>query len=190
MSQYKYEANAFFYLGSLSDSSELNIISSMAALIDRVTGAVRISDDLILTPGLPYEKVANYVIPVDRSKLEKSVWLAPFTMGSLYGVLDISLHFKKGVLDTMKGSLRSEFGPQQALIKGRHDGFLTELLGRPTMEQPLVRTIADRLFVRALGQDWPRATKELTWTHRWGTVVSSVELRDGLAEFLVIWDGK
>jgi len=157
-------------------------------LIDRATGAVRFGDDLVLTPGLSPDRVANYIIPADRARVDKSVWTSPFSVSTLYGVLDVSMFYKKGALRSVKATIKSDFGPQQAMIKGRHDGFLTELLGRPTMERPVVRTIPDRIFAKALGQDWPQKAKELTWKCRWGTVTSSVELKEGMADFRIEWN--
>ena len=140
-----------------------------------------------MSPGLKHEKVGNYIIPADRAKLDKSLWITPFTVPSVYGVLEISLHFRKGVLVALKGSIKSDFGPAQAMIKGRQDGFLTELLGRQTSEKPAVSSLMDKVFLKGLGQDWPRNVKALSWDLRWGTVMSYVDLRDGLSEFRIDW---
>ncbi|MDR3689280.1 MAG: hypothetical protein P4L46_07875 [Fimbriimonas sp.] len=160
----------------------------MGPLIDRATGAVSLSNDLVLTPGLAPERVASYIQPGELASARKTTWLAPISVATVYGTLDVRLFFRKGALRQAKLRIDSEFGPQQALIKGRHDGFLTELLGRPTSERPAVRTLAGRIFVKALGQNWPMNTKELTWQLRWGAVVSTVELREGLADFCVEWN--
>ncbi len=159
----------------------------MGPLIDRSTGAVRLGTDLVLTGGTPGDKLGNYITPGERARLDKSIWISPFSVNTIYGVVDISMHFKKGVLRSVKANLKSEFGPHQAMIKGRHDGLLTELLGRPTLERPTVRTLSHKLLAKALGQDWPKLTKELTWNHRWGTVVSGVDMRDGIAHIRVEW---
>jgi len=160
----------------------------MGPLIDRGTGAVRLSADLVLTPGLSPDRVANYVTPAERNRLEKSLWVSPFQVSTIYGVLDVSMFYKKNALRALKLCIKSEFGPQQALIKVRHDGFLTELLGRPTSERPVVRNLADKIFLKALGQDWPKNAKVLIWKCRWGTVTSDVSLSDGLADFRIDWN--
>jgi len=159
----------------------------MGPMIDRANGTIRLAEDLILTPGLKHEKIGNYINPAERTQLAKSHWITPFTVPSMYGVLEISLHFRKGILVALRGSIKSEFGPAQAMIKGRHDGFLTELLGRPTHEKPVISSLMDKVFLKGLGQDWPRNLKVLTWDYRWGSVESGVELRDGIAEFRVNW---
>jgi len=173
---------------STSRGLRLHIIMAMGPLIDRGTGAVRLSADLVLTPGLSPDRVANYVTPAERNRLEKSLWVSPFQVSTIYGVLDVSMFYKKNALRALKLCIKSEFGPQQALIKVRHDGFLTELLGRPTSERPVVRNLADKIFLKALGQDWPKNAKVLIWKCRWGTVTSDVSLSDGLADFRIDWN--
>ena len=99
----------------------------------------------------------------------------------------MALYFQKDALYMFQASFLTTYGPAGALIKSRHDKMLTDLLGRPHGERPIIKGLIKKIMFRTHNQSWHETAKELYWNFGWGTVTSGVDAREGSATFAVEW---
>ncbi len=159
----------------------------MTHLIDSYTGAIFLERGLTLTPGLSPDELVRLIGAQPSGTIGSKAWYSDVRMETENGAFNMALFFQKDALYMFHASFLSGYGPAGALIKGRHDKMLTELLGRPHGDRPIVKGLIKKIMFKSHNQSWHETAKELYWTFGWGTVTSGVDPRDGSAIFRVEW---
>jgi len=159
----------------------------MTHLIDSYTGAIHLERGLTLLPGQSPDELVRLVGAQPSGSIGSKIWFNDVRMETEHGAFNMALFFQKDALYMFQASILSGYGPAGALIKGRHDKMLTEMLGRAHGDRPIVRGLIKKIMFRSHNQSWHETAQELYWNFGWGTVTSGVDPRDGGAVFAVEW---
>jgi len=160
----------------------------MASFIDKKTGSINLSNEWVLVPGLSVESLHNLIGARVSGSDGKTRWFSHILVESRYGQLDLTLNFDPEFLTSVKINLKTEFKTSEASKKTKHDQMLTSLLGPPTSEKSLVSSEIVRMLCKTIRYEWPKLAKEVTWEFPWGSVVSTVDMHNKVAEFWLMWN--
>ena len=159
----------------------------MSHLIDSYTGAIRLEKGLILTRGQTPDELIHLIGARPTGSIGKTLWYSDIRMETEHGALIMALCFKSDSLVSFQASITSSYGTTGAMIKAKNDKLLIDDLGRPHEDKTYSPGFIGRFLLKRHAQSWHSTAKELTWKLPFGTVISTIEPRDGSSIFKVIW---